>query len=109
MTDTNSETDRVTVYRARRSFRFGGGERIDTDELVFDPPEWAVENLESQLERLDVDGRIPESTLRRLHYSRLRRVAAEGDVEGVDGNSAPEDIVAAYALEDDGEADGEEE
>lgn len=100
--------DRPSVYRAQRTLRFGGGDRVDADELVIDPPAFATDRLGRHLDRLDEDGRIPRETLRHMHYNQLQQLAAAGDVEDVGGNSDMEAITDAYALEEDDRDDESE-
>jgi len=91
---------RLSVYRVTRSCRYGGGDRLDAGDLWFDPPAGAVDALGRHLERLDEDGRLPRDVLSHTHYNRLQQLAAAGDIDDVDGNSPPEKIVDAYAIDD---------
>lgn len=91
--------DRVAVYRVERPLRVGGGDRHDVDDLLIDPADWIPRRLGSHLTRLDEDGRIPRETLRTMHYNTLQQLAAEGNVDDVDGNSDTETIIEAYALD----------
>lgn len=92
--------DRIAVYRAERPVSWAGTSRVGTGDLVIDPPTFVVEKLGTKLERLDEDGRLPRETLRHLHYTKLQKLAAAGDIDSVNGNSEMETIIDAYALED---------
>lgn len=92
-------SDRTAVYRVTRSCRYGGGDRRDAGDLWIDPPKAAVDALGRHLDRLDEDGRLPREELGAIHYNRLQQLAAAGDIDDVDGNSSPEKIVDAYAID----------
>ncbi|QLG63085.1 hypothetical protein [Halorarum salinum] len=98
--------DTTGVYRALRSLRYGGGERHDAGDLLVNPPAWVPTRLDRALERLDEDGRLPRDVLRHMQYQRLQQLAAEGDVDDVDGNSSAEEIIDSYALDEDEEPEG---
>lgn len=91
-------SERPSVYRVTRACRYGGGDRRDAGDLWLNPPDEAIDALDRCLERLDENGRVPREELGAMHYQRLQQLAAQGDIDSVDGNSAAEDIVDAYAL-----------
>jgi len=91
----------IAVYRVERPLRVAGGDRHDVGDLLIDPDEWVPRRLSGHLTRLGEGGRIPRETLRGMHYQTLQQLAAAGDVEAVDGNSEMEDIIDAYALDED--------
>lgn len=95
------------VYRTTRPVSWAGADRHNAGDLIVDPPEFVPRKLGKHLERLDDDGRLPRETLRKMHYSKLQKLAAEGDVDDVNGNSKMEEIIDAYAISE-GEDDAEE-
>ncbi|WEL29853.1 hypothetical protein [Haloferax volcanii] len=49
-----------------------------------------------------MDGRLARETLRHLRYNQLQQLAAEGDADGVNGNSEMGAIIDAYATDEEG-------
>lgn len=89
------------VYRAQRPISWAGTGKLNRGDLIINPPEFVPRKLAGKLERLDEDGRLERDVLRRMHYTDLQKLAANGDVDEVNGNSKMEEIIDAYALEDD--------